>query len=57
MYSEFLVVISHGKHPFGKQRRRWEDNIEMNREVDAQAWNLVQWHSLSVLVCSAFGTC
>jgi hypothetical protein len=27
-----LVVKSEGKRPFGRPRRRWEDNIKANRQ-------------------------
>jgi hypothetical protein len=49
------VVIFLGKRPFGRQRRRREDNIEINvwskgREVDGSG---LESHSLAgfVLVC------
>lgn len=30
MHARFLVQKSEGKCPFGRPRRRWEDNMNMN---------------------------
>ena len=33
-----------GKRPFGRPRRRWEDNIKMDfQEVDVRAWTGLIW--------------
>jgi hypothetical protein len=29
-YSKFLVGKPEGKRPYGRPKRRWEDNIKMN---------------------------
>jgi hypothetical protein len=40
-----LVGKPEGKKPFGRPRRRWEDNISMDlREI---AWEVVGWMHLS----------
>jgi len=39
-----MVVKRQGKTPFGRTRRRWEDNIRMDlREMD---WEGVDWMHL-----------
>jgi hypothetical protein len=40
-----LVGIPEGKRPFGRHRRRWEDNIQMNlKEI---GWKSVDWIRLA----------
>jgi hypothetical protein len=39
-----LVRKSEGKRPLGRQRRRWEDNIEMDLEM---GWGDVDWIDLA----------
>jgi len=41
-----LVGRPEGKRPFGRSRRRWEDNIIMNvREI---GWEVVDWTHLAL---------
>jgi hypothetical protein len=39
-----LVGRPEGRRPFGRPRRRWEDNIKMDlQEVGWEAWTGLSW--------------
>jgi hypothetical protein len=42
---DILVVRSEGKRPLGRPRRRWEDNIRMDRREIV--WEGVNWIHLA----------
>jgi hypothetical protein len=38
-----LVGKSEGKRPFGRPRRKWDDNILILRKWDGGAWTVLIW--------------
>jgi len=45
MHSIFFVGKPEGKGPFGRRRRRWENNIRM--DLGEIGWKVVDWMHLA----------
>jgi hypothetical protein len=43
MHIRILVGKPEGKIPLGRLRRRWMDNIKMDRRHDGMAWTRLIW--------------
>jgi hypothetical protein len=41
VYTDLLVWKPEGKCPLGRPRRRWEDNIKINQEMDFEGMDLI----------------